>query len=151
MNVGTFICSTAVCAQYCDLAAVSPTVLVGIYFREPAPGKVGRSEIFDLRTGFAKTNPPSKTSISCGLQGSVFVKQFFHECTRINTNGLIRGKSLSWERSAVGSEIRGRRDYSTDEHGFTRMEDVRDLAPPSPPQLPVSQSLAQHSQLTTGN
>jgi hypothetical protein len=63
LSVGTFICSAAVCGQYCDLATVIPIVLVGIYFREPAPGKVGRSEIFDLRTSIAKTNPPSKTSI----------------------------------------------------------------------------------------
>jgi hypothetical protein len=27
----------------------------------------GLFEIFDLSSGFAKTNPPSKTSISCGL------------------------------------------------------------------------------------
>jgi len=45
----------------------SPTKKVGDHFRYPAPGKVGLSEKFDLRTRFAKTIPPSKTSISCGL------------------------------------------------------------------------------------
>jgi hypothetical protein len=43
---------------------------------------------------------------------------FFHECTRINTNVLIRGISLSWERSAFGSEIKVKRNFY---HGWTRI------------------------------
>jgi hypothetical protein len=53
--------------NYCQSAAQSPTILVGIHFRDLALGKAALTEIFYSRTGFAKTNPHSKTSISCGL------------------------------------------------------------------------------------
>ncbi|HAN41722.1 MAG TPA: hypothetical protein DCQ12_07415 [Candidatus Cloacimonas sp.] len=45
----------------------TPTVLVGILWLVPASETAGVFEKFALRAGFAKTNPPSKTSISCGL------------------------------------------------------------------------------------
>jgi hypothetical protein len=41
--------------------------MVGITFREPAAEMAQHFENFDFSAGFAKTNPPSKTSISCGL------------------------------------------------------------------------------------
>jgi hypothetical protein len=50
-----------------DEYRIIPTVLVGIPGLTPASEPAGVSEIFALSAGFAKANPPSKTSISCGL------------------------------------------------------------------------------------
>jgi hypothetical protein len=45
----------------------SPTKIVGDPYSFRGPDTAGRFAIFDLSAGFAKTNPPSKTSISCAL------------------------------------------------------------------------------------
>jgi hypothetical protein len=88
------------------------------------------------------------------------IEGFFPRITRINTNGLIKGKSLSWERSAVGSENRDRRVFPTNYTNYgpatagMLIRGLKKKVPPLPqytPQPPVSQSLAKHSQLTTNN